>query len=71
MNLALSGQAALVTGAGRGIGAAIVRELARAGCDVALVEFGAFAGAESLAAELRDEGRRSIAIRADVSDFAG
>ncbi|MCR4339770.1 MAG: 3-oxoacyl-ACP reductase FabG [Gemmatimonadaceae bacterium] len=71
MNLALSGQAALVTGAGRGIGAAIVRELARAGCDVALVEFGAFAEAESLAGELRDEGRRSIAIRADVSDFAG
>lgn len=71
MNLALSGQAALVTGAGRGIGAAIVRELARAGCDVALVEFGAFAEAESLAGELRDAGRRSIAIRADVSDFAG
>lgn len=71
MSLQLAGQAALVTGAGRGIGAAIARELAGAGCDVALVESGAFDEAQSLADELGRSGRRSIAIRADVSDVAG
>lgn len=69
MSLELSGQAALVTGAGRGIGAAIARELAGVGCDVALVESGAFDEAEILAEEIRQTGRRSIALRADVSDF--
>lgn len=68
MSLELAGQAALVTGAGRGIGAAIAREFARAGCDVALVELGAFDEARSLADELRETGTRAVALRADVSD---
>jgi 3-oxoacyl-[acyl-carrier protein] reductase len=66
----LAGQATLVTGAGRGIGAAIARELAQQGSDVALVDLGAFDDAERLAAELRSLGRRTVAIRADVSDFS-
>ena len=68
MNPGLAGQAALVTGAGRGIGAAIAREFAGAGCDVALVEFGAFDEAQALADEIRRSGRRAVAIRADVAD---
>ena len=67
---ALAGRSALVTGAGRGIGAAIARELAREGSDVALVDLGAFDEAERLAAELRALGRRAVAVRADVTDFA-
>ena len=70
MQLDLAGQVALVTGAGRGIGRAIARELAHEGCDVALVDLGAFAGAEAEAADLQGKGRRAIALRADVSDLA-
>ena len=66
----LAGQSTLVTGAGRGIGAAIARELAREGSDVALVDLGAFDDAERLAAELRALGQKAVALRADVSDFA-
>lgn len=66
----LAGQSTLVTGAGRGIGAAIARELAAQGSDVALVDLGAFDAAERLAAELRALGRKAVALRADVTDFA-
>lgn len=70
MDLDLGGQVALVTGAGRGIGRAIARELGREGCAVALVDLGAFAGAEAAAAEIRGRGGRAVALRADVTDLA-
>lgn len=66
----LEGHAALVTGAGRGIGASIARELARRGANVALVDLGQFDAAEALAAELRATGRQAVALRADVASFA-
>ena len=69
MQLELDGQAALVTGAGRGIGAAIARGLAREGCDVALVDWCAVDAAAELAAELTALGRRAVVLRADVADF--
>lgn len=65
----LAGRSTLVTGAGRGIGAAIARVLAQAGSDVALVDLHALAAAELVADELRALGRRAVVIRADVSDF--
>lgn len=70
MILELAEQSVLVTGAGRGIGAAIAREFARAGCNVALVDLGAFDEAEAVAADIRGSGRRAVALRADVSDVA-
>jgi len=67
MDLELSGKVALVTGAARGIGAAIAVGLAREGCDVALVDRGDAAAA---AAACTDAGRRARSFDADVSDWA-
>ena len=70
MALALEGQAALITGAGRGIGAGIALGMSQAGCDVALVDLGEFAAAEALAASIRSTGRRAVALQADVTNLA-
>lgn len=68
MDLELAGKSALITGGGRGIGAAIAGSLAHEGCDVALVDCAAFDDARRLTAQLRAGGRRALALRADVSD---
>ncbi len=78
----LAGKTALVTGASRGIGAAIAVALARAGADVAVnyhevdvargeeLEFGRdnTADANGVVAQIEALGRRSITVRADVAD---
>lgn len=63
----LSGRNALVTGASRGIGAAIAIALAEAGADVALVARSA-AGLERVAGEIRATGRRGLPLVCDVCD---
>jgi 2-deoxy-D-gluconate 3-dehydrogenase len=60
----LEGEAALVTGASRGIGRAVAIELARQGADVCLVQRGE---AADVAAEVEGLGRRAVVIRADLS----
>jgi len=57
----------LVTGAGRGLGAAIARAFAREGAQVAINYRNSRDNAEALAAEL---GPRTAAFRADVTDPA-
>jgi len=65
----LTGQAAIVTGAGRGIGRAIALELARMGADIAIAELDK-AGAEQTAAEVTKLGRKALVIPTDVTKRA-
>jgi 3-oxoacyl-[acyl-carrier protein] reductase len=64
----LTGKKALVTGASRGIGAAIAKGLAEAGADVALTFFNSPAEAEATLGAIRDFGVHGEAIRADAGD---
>ncbi|HUY44259.1 MAG TPA: SDR family oxidoreductase [Streptosporangiaceae bacterium] len=66
----LTGKRALVTGGGRGIGAAIARRLAADGASVVINYRNSAGAAEALAHELAGDGRRVIALHADVSDPA-
>lgn len=64
---ALRGQPALVTGASSGIGRAVALALARAGADV-VVNYAANAeAADAVVAEIRQLGRRAIAVQGDVA----
>jgi NAD(P)-dependent dehydrogenase (short-subunit alcohol dehydrogenase family) len=59
--------AALVTGGSRGIGAAIVRRLARDGYDVALTYAEDREAADAVAGEVVAAGRRALVVQADVA----
>ncbi|WP_066663896.1 MULTISPECIES: 3-oxoacyl-ACP reductase FabG [unclassified Sphingomonas] len=58
---------AVVTGAARGIGAAIALRLAEDGCDVAVLDLNAEACGGTVA-EVQARGRRAIAVAANVAD---
>lgn len=67
MTPATTSRVAIVTGAARGIGAAIGRRLAQDGHDVAVVDLDETACAGTVRV-IRDIGQRAIAVAADVSD---
>jgi NAD(P)-dependent dehydrogenase (short-subunit alcohol dehydrogenase family)/glyoxylase-like metal-dependent hydrolase (beta-lactamase superfamily II) len=63
----LEGRVAIVTGAGRGIGAAIATRMAEAGARVIVAELDPASG-EATAARLRQAGHQAHAIPTDVGD---
>lgn len=65
--MTIDGKAALVTGAGRGIGRAIALRLAADGADVAVADIDPDT-ASKVAGEISETGRRSLALYGDVSD---
>ncbi len=68
MSLDLTGRVALVTGASRGIGAAIALGLAEAGARVAINYRERAVEAENVAAAVTAAGSRAITLQADVSN---
>jgi 3-oxoacyl-[acyl-carrier protein] reductase len=66
----LEGKKAIVTGGSLGIGAAIARELARQGANVALNYRRHDAEAKQVVADIEAGGRKGLAVQADVASFA-
>lgn len=65
----LNGKVAIVTGSGKGIGAAIAIGLAEAGADVLLTARTA-SDLDSVAAQVRERGRKVVVIPADLNEIA-
>ena len=61
---------AIITGASRGIGAVIARQLARQGFAVVINYASSASEATALVAELRRDGHQAIAVQADVASAA-
>ena len=68
LNLQLAGKRALVTGGSRGVGAATVRLLARAGADVGISYHSRADDARRVVAEARAMGVRSWAMGGDLAE---
>src|SRR3989440_2129769 len=63
----LTGKAAVVTGASKGIGAAIAEHLAAEGASVVINYAASKAGADAVVRRINDQGGKAVAIQADVS----
>jgi 3-oxoacyl-[acyl-carrier protein] reductase len=68
MSNSLEGKTALVTGASRGIGAAIARRLAAEGADVAITYAKDAKAADTVVAAIHRSGRKALAVQADAAN---
>ena len=68
--MTLTGKRALVTGASRGLGAAIAKTLAAEGADVAITYEKSAESAAKVVGAIKAMGRRAVAIQADSADAA-
>jgi 3-oxoacyl-[acyl-carrier protein] reductase len=66
----LRGKVAIVTGASKGIGAAIAKRLAAAGASVVVNYASSSEGADRVVAEIAGKAGKAIAVKADVSKAA-
>jgi NAD(P)-dependent dehydrogenase (short-subunit alcohol dehydrogenase family) len=67
MTSALEGKSAFVTGGARGLGAAICRELARAGASVWVADLN-LDGAQAVGSAIEADGGRAAAVKVDLGD---
>jgi 3-oxoacyl-[acyl-carrier protein] reductase len=67
MSQKLEGKVAIVTGASKGIGAAIAKQLADAGAAVVVNYASSKQGADRVVAEIKGKGGRAVAVQADMS----
>lgn len=66
----LDGKVAVVTGSGRGIGAAIATELGKRGAKVVVNYANSSEAANKVVEEIKKNGSEAIAIKADVGDVS-
>jgi 3-oxoacyl-[acyl-carrier protein] reductase len=70
MSQKLAGKVAVVTGASKGIGAEIARQLAAEGAAVVVGYGSSKAGADRIVADITGKGGKAVAVQADMSEEA-
>ena len=68
--MSIEGKTAFVTGGSHGLGMSHCLTLAKAGCNVALTGYSHMDGAQDVARQIAEMGRKSIALQLDVADTA-